>query len=312
MAIITISRQLSSYRDEIAALLSSKLGCPLIERKKIMSDYFSEIANEYELRMLRESTMYLLEESSQQCTYLEYIKNKLIEMAKETSIVILGFGAQMMFADSPNALHFRIVASEVERKKRVKKLYNINNEEADLILKKSDKKNKKFLNKIYGADITDPSLYHVLYNTSIFQVEECVSSIISIYNERSTRLERQMQDADTKIINNTSELPMLKTESEIEFAKILDMYHIDWEYEPKTFPIEWDREGKVISAFSPDFYLTKFDTYIELTTMNQKYVTEKNKKVKKLRKLYPGTNVRIVYKKDFYSLVERFKTFEGE
>ena len=67
-----------------------------------------------------------------------------------------------------------------------------------------------------------------------------------------------------------------------------------------------DAEGNVILAFSPDFYLTQFDTYIELTTMNQRYVTEKNKKVKRLRELYPGINIRIVYKKDFQSLVERF------
>jgi hypothetical protein len=65
-------------------------------------------------------------------------------------------------------------------------------------------------------------------------------------------------------------------------------------------------------AFSPDFYLTKFDTYIELTTMNQKYATMKNKKVKKMRELYPGVNVKIVFKKDFHSLVERFKLIRGE
>ena len=40
--------------------------------------------------------------------------------------------------------------------------------------------------------------------------------------------------------------------------------------------------------------------------MNQKYVTEKNRKMKKVRELYPGTNVKIVYKKDFVSLIERF------
>jgi hypothetical protein len=70
--------------------------------------------------------------------------------------------------------------------------------------------------------------------------------------------------------------------------------------------VEWDAGGHVISAFSPDFYLPKFDTYIELTTMNQKYVTAKNRKVKRLKELYPGINIKLVYKKDFSSLVERF------
>jgi len=92
----------------------------------------------------------------------------------------------------------------------------------------------------------------------------------------------------------------------------LDMYQIDWQYEPKTFPIEWDAEGNVTMAFSPDFYLTKFDTYIELTTMNQKYVTIKNRKAKKLRELYPGTKIKVVYKRDFYSLIDRYNLGKGE
>ena len=86
------------------------------------------------------------------------------------------------------------------------------------------------------------------------------------------------------------------------------MYHIDWIYEPHPFPIEWDAEGNVTQAFSPDFFLPRFKTYLELTTMNQKYVTEKNKKARRLKELYPDIQVRIVYKIDFESLIERFRS----
>jgi hypothetical protein len=89
------------------------------------------------------------------------------------------------------------------------------------------------------------------------------------------------------------------------------MYHLDWEYEPRTFPIQWDEEGNVTMAFSPDFYLPRFNTFIELTTMNQKYASEKKKKVKLLKRLYPGTNINIVFKNDFYSLLERFGIKKG-
>ncbi len=67
--------------------------------------------------------------------------------------------------------------------------------------------------------------------------------------------------------------------SERVAAEILDFYRIRWEYEPTTFPIEWDGKGNVIASFSPDFYLPDFDLYIELTTMSQKLVTKKNRKV---------------------------------
>ncbi|MBR6483489.1 MAG: cytidylate kinase-like family protein, partial [Clostridiales bacterium] len=104
---------------------------------------------------------------------------------------------------------------------------------------------------------------------------------------------------------------VFKNSTEEEFARILDMYGIEWMYEPKTFPIEWDAEGNIKMAFSPDFYLPKFNIYLELTTMDQKYVTKKNKKARMVMELYPGTTVKIVYKKDFHDLVERLKQFGG-
>ncbi len=131
------------------------------------------------------------------------------------------------------------------------------------------------------------------------------------FGEHELIRQLESQSVSLEVMDHLSERPALKNQSEAEFAKILDMYQIDWKYEPKTFPIEWDTEGNVTMAFCPDFYLTKFNTYIELTTMDQRYVTTKNKKVKKLRELYPGTNIKVVYKKDFYSLVERFNLSNG-
>jgi len=89
-------------------------------------------------------------------------------------------------------------------------------------------------------------------------------------------------------------------------AEILDFYRIRWEYEPNTFPIEWDGRGNVIASFSPDFYLPDFDLYIELTTMSQKLVTKKNRKVRRLKELYPDVNIKIFYQKDFRRLLARF------
>ena len=112
-------------------------------------------------------------------------------------------------------------------------------------------------------------------------------------------------------VNHQTRTPVFKNETEEEFARILDMFNIEWIYEPKTFPVEWDAEGNVTLAISPDFYLPRFNLYLELTTMDQKYVTKKNKKIRLVRELYPGTNIRIVYKKDFNELVNRLKLAGG-
>lgn len=94
--------------------------------------------------------------------------------------------------------------------------------------------------------------------------------------------------------------------SERVAAQILDYYRIAWEYEPTTFPLEWDHQGNVLMSFSPDFYLTEFDLYIELTTMSQKLVTKKNRKVRRLKELYPDVNIKILYQRDFRKLLFKY------
>lgn len=95
-------------------------------------------------------------------------------------------------------------------------------------------------------------------------------------------------------------------ESERQYARLLDFYQIVWDYEPRTFDIEWDHDGNVVKQFTPDFYLPQFDLYIEVTTMNQKLVTKKNRKVRRLRELYPGVKVKIFYQRDYVALLEKY------
>jgi hypoxanthine phosphoribosyltransferase len=94
--------------------------------------------------------------------------------------------------------------------------------------------------------------------------------------------------------------------SEEIFANLLDYYRIAWEYEPRSFPIQWDKDGKVLEAFTPDFYLPEFDIYVELTTMKQANVTRKNRKIKLLRTIYPDVNIQVFYQKDFQNLIFKY------
>lgn len=94
--------------------------------------------------------------------------------------------------------------------------------------------------------------------------------------------------------------------SEEEFARILDFYQIIWQYEPRTFAIEWDDEGNFVNGFTPDFYLPEYDFYIELTTLKQKLVTAKNRKVRLLRQHYPDVNIKMLYRSDYRKLIEKF------
>ena len=94
--------------------------------------------------------------------------------------------------------------------------------------------------------------------------------------------------------------------SEAEMARILDFYDVRWAYEPHTFPILWNFDGDVVESFSPDFYLPELDLYLEITTLRQKLVRKKNRKLRRLRELYPGLQVKLFYARDFRALLLKY------
>jgi hypothetical protein len=106
----------------------------------------------------------------------------------------------------------------------------------------------------------------------------------------------------------TADTPPIKFAHPIEeeFARILDYYGIPWEYEPRSFALEWDDEGNVRIAFAPDFYLPEQDLYVELTTLRPKLVTKKNRKIRRINELYPEINVQLWKRSDLRNLMLRF------
>ena len=101
--------------------------------------------------------------------------------------------------------------------------------------------------------------------------------------------------------------PAFANDAELECAAILDFHGIPWEYEPRTFVLEEDDGGNVVEAFTPDFYLPEQDLYLEITTMKQSLVTKKNRKMRRLRELYPEIRIKLFYKRDVEALAEKYE-----
>lgn len=92
-------------------------------------------------------------------------------------------------------------------------------------------------------------------------------------------------------------------------ARILDFYAVRWEYEPVTFPILWSLDGAVIESFSPDFYLPDLDMFLEMTTLKQRLVRKKNRKLRRLRELYPDIRIKLFYARDFRAMLLKYGRF---
>ena len=94
--------------------------------------------------------------------------------------------------------------------------------------------------------------------------------------------------------------------SEEVFSRILDFYGIQWEYEPRTFALETDEDGNVTEAFTPDFYLTEQDLYVELTTLRPQLSTKKNRKLKRLQERYPEINIKLFKRRELRNLMIKY------
>ena len=100
--------------------------------------------------------------------------------------------------------------------------------------------------------------------------------------------------------------PRFANDVELECAKVLDYYRVPWQYEPRSFVLDRDAEGRVVEGFTPDFYLPEQDLYVEITVMKQSLVTRKNRKLRKLRERYPDVRAKLFYRRDVQRLAARY------
>ncbi len=100
--------------------------------------------------------------------------------------------------------------------------------------------------------------------------------------------------------------PRFSHPAEEAFARILDFYGIEWEYEPRTVPLEWDESGNIVEAFAPDFYLPQQDLYVELTTLRPQLSTRKNRKMRRMKELYPDINIKLFKRREMHDLMLKY------
>jgi hypothetical protein len=104
--------------------------------------------------------------------------------------------------------------------------------------------------------------------------------------------------------------PQFAHPAEEVFAKILDFYGLEWQYEPRTFPLEWDGQGQVVEAFAPDFYLPEQDLYIELTTLRPKLANFKNRRIRRMQELYPEVQIKLIKRREMRELMVKYGLYD--
>ncbi len=320
MAIITFSEQYASRGETIAREVAQRLGFTLVTPDNVHETLRERYQLDYSLSGEISQTP---RERGTSKVFANLISATLTDMAVLNDLVVLECGGQFIFRAFPNAMHLRIIAPRDIRAHNIMNDKGLSFAQALEEMEEHDRRHARFLRASFRRPTEPPERYDLVINTGALEIEQAVDLILHAIQLKklteygmvsSETVERvklrnqiRMVRALTKLsIEHNQSLRQFAHPSEMVFARLLDFYGIRWLYEPRTFPLQYDDKGNIIEAFSPDFYLPDSDLYVELTTMKQSLVTKKNRKVKRLRELYPDVKIRLLYQKDFEDLIFKY------
>jgi cytidylate kinase len=321
LAIVTFSQQHGSRGDEIAKEVSHQLGFSLVTPARVDEIIRERYQLDYTLSGRIEGTPRQIHSK----VFANLISAILTDMAVLNDLVVLECGGQFIFRAFPNALHIRVIAPRDVRAHNVMQGSETTFDQALLELEDHDRRHMRFLHSSFRRPTDPPERYDLVINTGGLELAHGVElaltaarlkqlttyGMVSSESVERAKLRNQIRllRALTKLsIEKNQSLTQFAHPSELVFARLLDFYAIRWQYEPRTFPLRYDERGNIVEAFSPDFYLPDSDLFVELTTMKQSLVTKKNRKVKRLRELYPEIKIRLLYQKDFEDLIFKYTT----
>lgn len=95
------------------------------------------------------------------------------------NVVIVGRGGQAILQDQPGVLHVRIEAPLSDRSQRIQARRKVNPKEAQKIISEHDKASGDYLKRFYQIDWSDPLHYHLVLNTSKWDLEAAANLIVT-------------------------------------------------------------------------------------------------------------------------------------
>ncbi|HEX6897275.1 MAG TPA: cytidylate kinase family protein [Bryobacteraceae bacterium] len=308
MAFISISGEPGCRHEELARMVAQRLECDLVTEPKLEDTIACEFG----------STDGIPDKAWQHLA-----TSILAKLGTQHHLVISTIGSDLLLGNLPGAMRAHLTGSEPGRMGNVMVDFGLERAEAKTRLRQMEAYAGAVLKRRFGKVGRRMQRFDLVMNTealAVGQMSDVLESAVRAKGLLESGLVAQHEEAQIQFqvrlklarygMAPPDKLQLRRTgfghPSEEVFANLLDFYRIAWDYEPRSFPLQWDKDGKVQEAFTPDFYLPEFDLYVELTTMKQAHVTKKNRKIRLLRAIYPHVNIQVFYQKDVQDLVIKY------
>jgi len=308
MAVLTVSGEPGCRTGETARLTAQRLGFELFTE----SDFRRTVEEEFgaETRLPDKAWRYVA-------------ASMLARLATQHHLVASIPCAEFLLRQYPHVLRARIVAPRSHRVGALMLEHHLERPAALDMLRRLDREDSQDRRRKFGRATVPPDMVDIVLNGASLEPESMAELLASAARHRGITGQGLMPAATEAQLQFQLRLQLavhrvappaevalkrgaFSHPSEEIFAHLLDFYRIAWEYEPRTFPLAWNEDGKVSEAFTPDFYLPEFELYIEITTMKQALVTKKNRKIRLLRQAHPDVQLQVFYQKDFQNLIFKY------
>lgn len=308
MAFITVSGEPASRHEELARIAAQRLKCELITEARLVDTIATEFGAGNEVP---------------DKAWPHLALSILTRLGTEHHLVVSSLGAELLFRNLPGTLRVHVTDSESRRLGNLMVDRRLEREGAKQLLRDIETEQASMRKHRFGRAGARLDNLDLVMNGEALEIEQMADVLESAVRSKgmlesgflSQAAEAQLQFQVRLKLARFGLVPPDRVRlerkefghpSEQVFANLLDFYRIAWDYEPRSFPLQWDKDGKVLEAFTPDFYLPESDLYIELTTMKQANVTKKNRKIRLLRAIYPHVNIQVFYQKDVQDLVMKY------
>ncbi len=197
MAIVTISRQVGSYGDEIAKLVAQKLGYELIGREIIR-----QRAQECDAEFKQACAAYESETSPRgffermflgDPGYTALFEFLTYELASRGDVVLVGRGAHLVLAEVPGVLKCAVAAPEPVRVARVAEEQGLSRERAETFVARYGKRRTALLESVYHKKLNDWNQYDLIINTAVLSAEAAAELIVQAAKEIGTLADREQR-----------------------------------------------------------------------------------------------------------------------
>ncbi|MDQ7785261.1 MAG: cytidylate kinase family protein [Desulfomonilaceae bacterium] len=181
MHVVTVSRQLGSLGDVIAAIVARSMGYKLIgpdqvrERANVCDPEYKDACSVYESEKGPGFWERFFFDTP---SFTALFKSLTYEFASQGHVVIVGRGSQLVLRDVPGVFSVRIVAPKHIRVDRIAERYGVSKEAASDIVRKHDRERRAMMQSIFDHDDRDWALYDVVLNTTHYAADAGAEVVI--------------------------------------------------------------------------------------------------------------------------------------